>query len=147
MRRHQLLMASLALFAMGIGCQLYSMFDPTQPYMQQMSFMFVAMPSAMAILHHYYYHYQDPPPSEEKLTNLPNTAMASDAPQSHKRVLNQPIKHAPTHHVADTSLPPSKPQQKQQHRRTLSSSGAQHLSCYDDESAAEGTELLFGEFR
>ena len=149
MRRHQMLMASLVLFALGIGCQLYSLFDPTEPYMQQMSFMFIAMPSVMAIIHHYYYHYSDPQtsatdPCEEKPTNLPDTANASS--DAHQRTKNQTNKNistttTPTHHVADTSR-----QQKQQHRRTLSI-GAKHLSCYDNDDATEGTEILFGEYK
>ncbi len=145
MRRHQMLMASLVLFALGIGCQLYSLFDPTEPYMQQMSFMFIAMPSVLAIIHHYYYHYSDlqtsSEPGEEKPANLPDTANASS--DAHKRTANQTNKTIstttiPTDHVADTS-------RQQKHRRTLSSS-AKHLSCYDDDTA-EGTELLFGEYK
>jgi hypothetical protein len=47
---------------LGILCQIYNLFDPSQqPYMQQLSFMFVAMPSALAIIHHYYYYLDDTP--------------------------------------------------------------------------------------
>ena len=61
MRRHGMLVCSLALFGMGIACQLYNlMIDPREPYMQQLSFMFVAMPSVLAIIHHYYYYYHEP---------------------------------------------------------------------------------------
>jgi hypothetical protein len=138
MRSHQMLMLSLILFALGIGCQVYSMFEPSEPYMQQMSFMFVAMPSVMAILNHFYYN-QTPPShtdsggggrgGEEKKTNLPDTATTTTATPSkptHKRTLSQSNKN--TNHVADTS------QQRDN----------QHLSSYNEDCTEE---LLFGEYK
>ena len=135
MRSHQMLMLSLILFALGIGCQVYSMFDPSEPYMQQMSFMFVAMPSVMAILNHFYYNHipsshtdNGGGGSEEKKTNLADTATTTSAPSkpTHKRTLSQNNKN--TTHVADTS------QQRDN----------QHLSSYDEDCTEE---LLFGEYK
>ena len=70
------------MFGLGTLCQLYSMFSPEEPYMQQMSFMFVAMPSVLALINHYYYHGQDIKPAEEKNPSiaLPN---APKNPVSH----------------------------------------------------------------
>jgi amino acid permease len=140
MRRHQMMIYSLGLFAMGIACQFYSVFYPNEPYMQQMSFMFVAMPSVLAIINHYYC--QDLPLSthqqplldarshlEEKQTNSPNTGSLSG--HSHKHVLNNNNNTLPNH-VATTS-------QKQRSRATNVLSD---FSCNDD----DGTELQFGEF-
>lgn len=95
-----MLMCSLVMFTLGILCQVYSMFSPNEPYMQQMSFMFVAMPSVLAIINHYYQEnvstsYQKlPQPSEEKTT--------SSAIHTNKRVLSTP-NIDPSHVVADTS--------------------------------------------
>ena len=55
MKPRQLLMLSLVMFALGILCQLYSMFSVVEPYIQQLSFMFVAMPSVIAIINHQYH--------------------------------------------------------------------------------------------
>jgi hypothetical protein len=92
MRRHPLLMGSLAMFALGILCQLYSMFNPDEPYMQQMSFMFVAMPSVLAIINHYYYYSVPCQPQSEE-----NTTPTALPPR--KRT---PSKNTASH-VADTS--------------------------------------------
>ena len=51
-------MLSLASFALGILGQVYSMFSEAEPFIQQLAFMCVAMPSAIAIINHYYYHYR-----------------------------------------------------------------------------------------
>jgi hypothetical protein len=57
-----MLLWSLVLLIIGTFCQVYSLFDSaTQPYMQQLAFMFVAMPSVLAIIHHYYYYVDDKP--------------------------------------------------------------------------------------
>ena len=54
MRRHTLLTVSLIMFSLGTLCQLYSMFSPEEPYIQQISFMLVSMPSVIGIVYHYY---------------------------------------------------------------------------------------------
>jgi hypothetical protein len=155
MRRHSMLMLSLSMFTAGIGCQLYSMFNPEEPYIQQLSFMFVAMPGALAIINHYYnygggQHHQPlnaaaapPPPAsrpqaEENQSKLPDTEMPT-----HKRTPNQATKTIRAHQrhaSSDTSL-----------QRALA---ARHLSGYsDDDKFDEGgladgaTEPLFGEFK
>ncbi len=68
MRRQHIFLLSLAFFALGILCQLYSMFSEAEPFMQQLSFMFVAMPGVLTIVNHYYHHHQDA--SEEKTASL-----------------------------------------------------------------------------
>jgi hypothetical protein len=123
------------------------MSDPSEPYIQQMSFMFVAMPSALAIIHHYYHNPTTALPQqhlneEEKQDNSPDTEPA--ATPTHKRVLSQTGKALWTN-VADTS-------QKQQQRnlRPPTDRTRNHLSGYDDDkfSQTDGTdEPLFGEFK
>ena len=55
-----MLLWSLVLFMIGISFQVLSLFDSSQqPYLQQLAFMFAAMPSALAIIHHYYYYLDD----------------------------------------------------------------------------------------
>ncbi len=94
MRRHQMLIMSLTMFTAGTLCQLYNMFSPEEPYIQQLSFMFVAMPSVLAIINHYYNNYQESPhiqatasscavPTEERNTSITT--------QARKRALFQPI--------------------------------------------------------
>ena len=91
-------MVSLASFALGILCQVFYMFGPEEPYIQQLSFMFIAMPSALSIVNHYYNHYQHPiddsPPEERNTSIASRKRMQSNSPQNNV--------------VADTS----------QHRRT-----------------------------
>jgi hypothetical protein len=123
MRRHQMLMLSLMMFMLGTLCQLYSMFSPEEPYIQQLSFMFVAMPSVLAIINHYYNHYQDghqavtPDESSAILVEERNTSITT---QARKRVLFQPndLQHDV---VVDTS-----------HRRSASGS-YDALSGYDND--------------
>lgn len=105
-----MLLCSLGMFAMGIVCQLYNVFYPDEPYMQQMSFMFVAMPSALAIIHHYYTTpYQATPSTENQATaayeeeNDPNSRdTAASTLHGRKHILNAAHKAVPNH-VADTS--------------------------------------------
>jgi hypothetical protein len=100
MRRHKMLLCSLGMFAMGILCQLYNVFYPNEPYMQQLSFMFVALPSALAIINHYYTApYQHPP--EEKDSNSHDTTATLDG-MGRKHILN-PANRSNLPHVADTS--------------------------------------------
>ena len=143
MRRHvHMLLYSLVLFAMGIACQLYNVFYPNEPYMQQMSFMFVAMPSVLAIISHYY-HRDQPIPSlhqqqplldsqsehEEKQSNSPNTGSCSAS--THNHVLNH-SGAASNNHVAATSHQSQRPRGKTTSR---------DFTCNDD-----GTDVQFGEF-
>ena len=93
------------MFATGIMCQVYNMFNPDEPYIQQLSFMFVAMPGVLAIIHHYYCHepHHAPPckdntNKEERQHNQRDTRRST----SHGQVLNQ-TKKATQDHVADTS--------------------------------------------
>jgi hypothetical protein len=144
MRRHQMLMLSLGMFTAGILCQAYNVFNPDEPYMQQLSFMFVAMPSALAIIHHYYhnepYHpppaASDTPPQEERQHNQRDTRSgASDG-----QVLNRTKKT--THsHVADTSsdtLADATPcflLSQLDKRKASTFVGAESLSEYDDDDS------------
>jgi hypothetical protein len=115
-----MLIISLAMFMLGTLCQLYSMFSPEEPYLQQLSFMFVAMPSVLAIINHYYNHHQDirhtqatsleSHPREERITSL--------ATQTCKRT-----KSIPSDVAVDTS----------QHRRSTS-------GCYDALSGYDCTD-------
>ena len=100
MRRHKMLLCSLGMFAMGILCQLYNVFYPNEPYMQQLSFMFVALPSALAIINHYYTAPYQPPP-EEKDSNSDDTTATLDG-VGRKHILN-PANRSNLPHVADTS--------------------------------------------
>jgi hypothetical protein len=143
MRRHQMLMLSLGMFTAGILCQAYNVFNPDEPYMQQLSFMFVAMPSALAIIHHYYhnepYHpppaASDTPPQEERQHNQRDTRSGANDGQ----VLNRTKKT--THsHVADTSsdtLADATPCFLSQldKRKASPFVGAESLSEYDDDES------------
>ena len=140
MRRHHMLICSLGLFAMGILCQIYNVFYPNEPYMQQMSFMFVAMPSALAIINHYYHQLEQPLQQplidplhiecEEKQRNSSNTGSYSTSSLNH--VLN-PKDTTSLNHVATTS-PNQRPRGK-----------THDFSCNDGDDD-DGTELHFGEF-
>lgn len=104
MRRHQMLMGSLGMFTMGIMCQLYSIFNPDEePFVQQMAFMFVAMPSALAIIHHYYYHHPLPlETNEERIDNQADTA-SPHTPQTRHHISTTANSTLSNGVVADTS--------------------------------------------
>jgi hypothetical protein len=72
------------------------MFSITEPYAQQMSFMFVAMPSVLAIIKHY---------TDRPTAALDEERTASLATHTRKYVL---IPHnTPSPHDADTSQHPT----------------------------------------
>jgi hypothetical protein len=83
MPHRHILLLSLACFALGVLCQIYSMFSEAEPFIQQLSFMLVTMPSAIAVINHYYHRIYA---SEE--------SMASLATHVRDHVLNPPV-HPP----------------------------------------------------
>ena len=122
MRRHHLLLVSLGMFTAGILCQVYNMFNPDEPYIQQFSFMLVAMPGVLAIINHYSTHepssssYQPlatpaptPPPAGnntlggEESPHNPRDTTTTRRSASREHVLNPTKQPTPRHHVADTS--------------------------------------------
>ena len=109
-----MLIMSLVMFAAGTICQLYSMFSPEEPYIQQLSFMFVAMPSVLAIIYHYYHdshHIQASTSTIPESCAVPTEERnTSTTTQARKRALFQPNDQDV---VVDTS-----------HRRSAS-------GCYD----------------
>lgn len=168
MRRHGMLMCSLVLFGLGIACQLYSlMVDHREPYMQQLSFMFVAMPSALAIIHHYY-HTQDPPQQRSVPTASDRTKTHSMDSMPHEKDTEENTGAAPiTSNRAASSTPATrkKPgslpqnaadvsqQQQQQPRHQRHIRSQSYSSGYDDDPdtqcclSDESSEPLFGEFK
>jgi hypothetical protein len=79
MRRHTMLMGMLCMFTLGILFQLYSVFNPSESYSQQMAFMLIAMPSVLAIINEYYYHQPTPCiPADRQPEALPRSPAVED---------------------------------------------------------------------
>ena len=101
MRNHKMLLGSLFMYSIGILCQLYSVFNPDEPYAQQMSFMCVAMPSVLAIIN----HYNRTPLNADAEPDIKHPLIDSDAISTSSRncVLNQSNSSSKPHDAVDTS--------------------------------------------